>query len=127
MPNLRRLDLSGSENLEQLPDLSMSVNLEELITRGCKNLKRIPESISNLSMLTKLDVSYCDELNSYNITIKEMTVGWRQISLYFSGKEVEMDSIANLSIGGNIHIQMLRLHATQITSVLVLSNKHRTH
>jgi len=33
----------------------------------------------------------------------------RQIALYFSGKEVETRSIANLSIGGNIHIQMFWL------------------
>ncbi|XP_019085619.1 PREDICTED: disease resistance protein RML1A-like [Camelina sativa] len=109
IPNLRRLDLSGSENLEQLPDLSVSVNLEELITQGCKRLKRIPESISHLTRLTKLDVSYCDELNSYHTTIRELTRGRRQIALYFSGEEVEMESITNLSIGGNIHIQMLWL------------------
>ncbi|XP_019093907.1 PREDICTED: disease resistance protein RPP5-like isoform X4 [Camelina sativa] len=109
MPNLRRLDLSGSENLEHLPDLSMAVNLEELITRGCKRLKRIPESISNLTMLTKLDVSYCDQLNSYHIIIRELSGGCRQVALYFSGKEVEMESITNLSVGGNIHIQMLWL------------------
>ncbi|KAG7589920.1 Toll/interleukin-1 receptor homology (TIR) domain [Arabidopsis suecica] len=109
IPNLRRLDLSGSENLEQLPDLSMAVNLEELITRGCKRLKRIPESISNLTRLTKLDVSYCDELKSCHITIRELIRGRRQIALYISGKNVETEFIADLSIGGNIQIQMLWL------------------
>ncbi|XP_056846228.1 disease resistance protein RML1A isoform X2 [Raphanus sativus] len=109
MPNLRRLDLSGSVNLEQLPDLSMAVNLEELTTQGCKRLKRIPESISNLTRLTKLDVSYCDELNSYHITIRELTGRRRQIVLYISGEEVETEYIKNLAIGGNIHIQMLSL------------------
>ncbi|ANM59813.1 Disease resistance protein (TIR-NBS-LRR class) family [Arabidopsis thaliana] len=108
MPNLRRLDLSDSENLEQLPDLSMAVNLEELITQGCKRLKKIPESISYLTRLTTLDVSYCEELASY-ITIRELNRSGRQIALYFSGKEVETRSIANLSIGGNIHIQMFWL------------------
>uniref|UniRef100_A0A1J3IXV6 ADP-ribosyl cyclase/cyclic ADP-ribose hydrolase n=3 Tax=Noccaea caerulescens TaxID=107243 RepID=A0A1J3IXV6_NOCCA len=113
IPNLRRLDLSGSENLEQLPDLSMAVNLEELKAQGCKRLKRIPESISNLTRLTKLDVSYCDELRSYDTTIRELTGGRRQIALYFSGKEVEVEVeveyIENISIGGNINIQMLWL------------------
>ncbi|KAJ0256388.1 ADP-ribosyl cyclase/cyclic ADP-ribose hydrolase [Hirschfeldia incana] len=109
IPNLRRLDLSCSENLEQLPDLSMAVNLEELITQGCKRLKKIPESISNLTRLTKLDVSYCDELNSYHITIRELTGRCRQIALYFYGKRVETENIKNLAIGGNIHIQMLWL------------------
>ncbi|WZZ33436.1 hypothetical protein YC2023_016837 [Brassica napus] len=95
IPNLRRLDLLGSEMLEQLPDLSMAVNLKELITQGCK---RLTQSISNLTRLTKLDVSYCDKLNSYHITIKELTGRCRHIALYFSGKK--------------------------ITSVLELSNKH---
>ncbi|KAL0731693.1 hypothetical protein Bca4012_027787 [Brassica carinata] len=71
--HLRRLDLTGSKNLEQLPDLSHAVKLEELITQGCKRLKRIPESISNLTSLTTLDVSDYDELTSYHITIKEFT------------------------------------------------------
>uniref|UniRef100_A0A0D3AQ70 Uncharacterized protein n=1 Tax=Brassica oleracea var. oleracea TaxID=109376 RepID=A0A0D3AQ70_BRAOL len=97
IPNLRRLDLLGSEMLEQLPDLSMAVNLKELITQGCKRL-RIPQSISNLTRLTKLDVSYCDKLNSYQFTIRELTGRCRHIALYFSGKK--------------------------ITSVLELSNKH---
>ncbi|CAH8331420.1 unnamed protein product [Eruca vesicaria subsp. sativa] len=109
IPNLRRLDVSGSENLEQLPDLSMAGNLEELITQGCKRLKRIPESITNLTRLTTLDVSYCDELNSYHITIRELTGQCRQIALYFSGEEVKTEYIKNLAIGGNIHIQMLSL------------------
>ncbi|KAG2253020.1 hypothetical protein Bca52824_083156 [Brassica carinata] len=109
IPNLRRFDLSGSENLEQLPDLSMAVNLKELITQGCKRLKRIPESISNLTRLTKLDVSYCDELSSYHITIRELTGRCRQVALYFSGEEVETEYIKTLATGGNIHIQMLSL------------------
>ncbi|KAL0731690.1 hypothetical protein Bca4012_027784 [Brassica carinata] len=85
----------------------MAVNLEELITQGCKRLKRIPESISNLTRLTKIDVSYCDDLNSYHITIRELTGRCRQIALYFSGGEIEMESIENLSIGENIHILWL--------------------
>ncbi|KAL1193268.1 Disease resistance protein RPS6 [Cardamine amara subsp. amara] len=125
IPNLRRLDVSGSENLEQLPDLSMSVNLEELITQGCKRLKRIPESICNLTRLTKLDVSYCDELNSYHITITEFTGGRPQIFLFFSGTKVEMESIANLSIGGNIHIHILRLYGN--ADHLCLSTEQQAH
>ncbi|WZZ67527.1 hypothetical protein YC2023_078897 [Brassica napus] len=87
----------------------MAVNLEELITQGCKRLKRIPESISNLTRLTKLDVSYCDELSSYHMTVRELTGRCRQIALYFSGEEVETGYIKTLAIGGNIHIQMLSL------------------
>ncbi|KAL0877945.1 hypothetical protein Bca101_027651 [Brassica carinata] len=88
--HLRRLDLTGSKNLEQLPDLSHAVKLEELITQGCKRLKRIPESISNLTSLTTLDVSDYDELTSYHITIKEFTGRSWQIVLYFLSNEVEM-------------------------------------
>ncbi|CAH8331405.1 unnamed protein product [Eruca vesicaria subsp. sativa] len=112
---LRRLDLTGSRYLEQLPDLSMAVNLEELITQGCKRLKRIPESICYRKRLRKLDVSFCDELNSYHITIRELNGRHhQQIVLYFSrfnrrSYSIAKLSIANLSIGGTIQIEMLSL------------------
>ncbi|KAJ0232056.1 ADP-ribosyl cyclase/cyclic ADP-ribose hydrolase [Hirschfeldia incana] len=108
--HLRRLDLTGCKNLELLPDLSQAMKLEEVITKGCKRLKRIPESISNLTSLTTLDVSDCDELTSnYHITVKEFTGRCWQTVVYFSSNEVEMKSVTYLSIGGNIQIQMVGL------------------
>ncbi|KAG2307686.1 hypothetical protein Bca52824_027434 [Brassica carinata] len=43
--NLKKLDVTGSKNLKQLPDLSDVKNLEELILEQCMRLKGIPESI----------------------------------------------------------------------------------
>lgn len=122
--HLRRLDLTGSKNLEQLPDLSHAVKLEEVITQGCK---RIPESISNLTSLTMLDVTDCDELTSnYHITIKEFTGRSWQIVLYFSSNEVEMRSTTYLSIGGNIQIQMVGLAGT-VDHLCFSSEKQAPH
>ncbi|CAF2139652.1 unnamed protein product [Brassica napus] len=125
--HLRRLDLTVSKNLEQLPDLSHAVKLEEVITQGCKRLKRIPESISNLTSLTMLDVTDCDELTSnYHITVKEFTGRSWQIILYFSSNEVEMRSATYLSIGGNIQIQMVGL-AGNVDHLCFSSEKQAPH
>lgn len=116
-----------SKNLEQLPDLSHAVKLEEVITQGCKRLKRIPESISNLTSLTMLDVTDCDELTSnYHITVKEFTGRSWQIILYFSSNEVEMRSATYLSIGGNIQIQMVGL-AGNVDHLCFSSEKQAPH
>lgn len=105
-----KISYDGLEEADKRVFLSHAVKLEEVITQGCKRLKRIPESISNLTSLTTLDVSDCDELTSnYHITIKEFTGRSWQIVVYFSSNEVEMKSVAYLSIGGNIQIQMVGL------------------
>ena len=59
LQNLRRLDVRGSKNLRELPDLSTAKNFEELIIQGCKRLQNIPESISGLHNLTNLNAIHC--------------------------------------------------------------------
>ena len=57
--NLRRLDVTGSKNLRELPDLSTAMNFQELIIQGCKRLQNIPESIRGLHNLTNLNAIHC--------------------------------------------------------------------
>ncbi|XP_057990199.1 disease resistance protein RPV1-like [Hevea brasiliensis] len=53
--NLKLIDLSYSEHLIRIPDLSTSApNLEFLFLMGCKSLVEIPSSLQNLSKLTQL-------------------------------------------------------------------------
>ncbi|KAG2253024.1 hypothetical protein Bca52824_083160 [Brassica carinata] len=43
---LKRLDVTGSKNLIEIPDLSRATELEELIMKGCRRLEKIPENDS---------------------------------------------------------------------------------
>ncbi|XP_019089124.1 PREDICTED: disease resistance protein RPP4-like [Camelina sativa] len=60
--SLRRLDLSGSENLKEIPDLSHAPNLQYLVLTGCNGLVMLPSSIRNLHELMELNMSGCSRL-----------------------------------------------------------------
>ncbi|CAA7053843.1 unnamed protein product [Microthlaspi erraticum] len=60
--NLKKMDLSASRNLKELPDLSKATNLETLDLRGCMSLVEIPSSFSHLQKLKKLKMSGCKNL-----------------------------------------------------------------
>ncbi|CAN6992375.1 unnamed protein product, partial [Brassica oleracea var. botrytis] len=64
LPCLKRMDLSGSENLKKIPDLSLANNLEKLLLGGCSSLVRITSSIGHLHRLLVLDMSRCTELEA---------------------------------------------------------------
>ncbi|KAL4331124.1 hypothetical protein S83_044819 [Arachis hypogaea] len=66
LPNLKRLDLSGSKNLVQLPDLSHCPNIEEIFLSHCKSLVRVYSS-SFLSKLNCVWLNGCTELRNLNL------------------------------------------------------------
>ncbi|CAH2066983.1 unnamed protein product [Thlaspi arvense] len=116
LDQLRRLDVSGSKNLTELPDLSRATLLEELIMKDCTGLKRAPDSIGRLSCLRKLDLSHCDGLMNLQTYLSEKTVlperglrRRRQIILRLPGAVKKLSSLANLSIEGKIHIGLWHL------------------
>ncbi|XP_061996321.1 disease resistance-like protein DSC1 [Rosa rugosa] len=61
--NLKRLNLSYSEQLVEVPDLSMSVNIERINLGGCKRLVEIPSYFENLHKLTSLNATNCSNLS----------------------------------------------------------------
>ncbi|PRQ55711.1 putative TIR domain, P-loop containing nucleoside triphosphate hydrolase [Rosa chinensis] len=61
--NLKRIDLSYSKQLVEVPDLSMSVNIEKINLQGCERLVEIPSYFENLHKLTSLDVINCSNLS----------------------------------------------------------------
>ncbi|KDP28978.1 hypothetical protein JCGZ_19529 [Jatropha curcas] len=61
---LKYLDLSESEYLETLPDLSSAPNLERICLSNCKTLSQIPSSIQCLHNLDALDLRGCEKLRS---------------------------------------------------------------
>ncbi|XP_023641940.1 disease resistance protein RML1B [Capsella rubella] len=60
--NLKKMDLHGSVDLKELPDLSKATNLETLELSICKSLVELPPSFSNLHKLKNLGMSYCINL-----------------------------------------------------------------
>ncbi|KAG7605139.1 Toll/interleukin-1 receptor homology (TIR) domain superfamily, partial [Arabidopsis thaliana x Arabidopsis arenosa] len=64
LAGLRNMDLRGSRNLKEIPDLSMATNLETLKLSSCSSLVELPSSIQYLNKLNDLDMSYCDHLET---------------------------------------------------------------
>lgn len=62
LTNLKKMDLSWSFNLKELPDFSNTTMLESLVLRGCKNLVEIHSSIGNLRKIEFLQMSFCVKL-----------------------------------------------------------------
>ncbi|CAJ1978709.1 unnamed protein product [Sphenostylis stenocarpa] len=62
--NLKRLDLSFSKNLVEMPDLGDALNLEWLDLEGCIQLKKISPSIGLLRKLAVLNLKNCINLVS---------------------------------------------------------------
>ncbi|KAM5587699.1 disease resistance-like protein DSC1 [Rosa sericea] len=61
--NLKRIDLSHSKQLVEVPDLSMSVNIESINLQCCEGLVEIPSYFENLHKLTWLNVRRCRNLS----------------------------------------------------------------
>jgi len=60
--NLKWMDLSNSEDLKELPNLSTATNLEELKLRDCSSLVELPSSIEKLTSLQRLYLQRCSSL-----------------------------------------------------------------
>ncbi|KAH9782051.1 ADP-ribosyl cyclase/cyclic ADP-ribose hydrolase [Citrus sinensis] len=67
--NLKEIDLSGSESLTKLPDLSQAKNLKILMLGGCLSLMDTRSSIQYLNKLEVLYLRKCESLTSLPISI----------------------------------------------------------
>ena len=54
---LKLIDLSDSQNLIEIPNLSGVPNLKQLILQGCTRLLNIHASLGNLKQLIRLDLN----------------------------------------------------------------------
>ncbi|KAG2263907.1 hypothetical protein Bca52824_070986 [Brassica carinata] len=66
---LKKLIMSWSTYLKELPDLSNAKSLEEVYLDRCTSLATFPSSIQNLHKLRELDLEGCTELESFPILI----------------------------------------------------------
>ncbi|XP_050254075.1 disease resistance protein RUN1-like isoform X5 [Quercus robur] len=64
LDELRLIDLSDSQNLIKMPDLSGAPKLKQLILQRCIRLSEIHASLGNLKWLTRLDLNGCKCLSS---------------------------------------------------------------
>ncbi|VVA91669.1 unnamed protein product [Arabis nemorensis] len=105
LKSLRRLDVTGSKYLKQLPDLSSITSLEELVLEHCTSLERIPECFGKRSSLKKLKLSYCGGLRSALRFFIWRSTRQQHIGLEFPDAKVKMDALINISIGGDISFE----------------------
>ncbi|EEF43636.1 leucine-rich repeat containing protein, putative [Ricinus communis] len=59
---LKEIDLSGSEYLYRIPDLSKATNIEKIDLWGCESLEEVHSSIQYLNKLEFLDIGECYNL-----------------------------------------------------------------
>nr|XP_048320578.1 disease resistance-like protein DSC1 [Ziziphus jujuba var. spinosa] len=62
LPVLRRMDLSFSKFLTQVPDLTQAPNLEKINLEGCTSLVQFRSSLQNIDELTCLNLNGCSKL-----------------------------------------------------------------
>nr|AXU93597.1 RPP4/RPP5-like protein [Arabidopsis thaliana] len=67
--SLERMDLSESENLTEIPDLSKATNLVNLNLSNCKSLVTLPSTIGTLQKLYTLEMKECTGLKVLPIDV----------------------------------------------------------
>ncbi|RXI06313.1 hypothetical protein DVH24_018355 [Malus domestica] len=100
---LTSLNLSGSEFLEKIPNLSGSPNLRELILDECKRLVEVDDSVGFLDKLDTLSLYGCSRLERFATrlrlrSLQNLNLGGCTRLKSFPEIEVEMESLQNLYI-----------------------------
>ncbi|KAH0894025.1 LOW QUALITY PROTEIN: hypothetical protein HID58_056454, partial [Brassica napus] len=121
LSNLKFMDLSFSERLEELPDLSTATNLYDVDLTNCSSLVKLPSSIGNSTKLNKLNLMNCSSLVEILSSITTIT-SLKSLDLCGCSSLVEIpfnmdidlgycSSLVKLSssIGNTFHLQKLDL------------------
>ncbi|KAM5569819.1 hypothetical protein ABKV19_017032 [Rosa sericea] len=146
--SLKRIDLSASEHLAEVPDLSESPNLESISLSFCTSLVQLPSYFQHLAKLTHLYLQHCSNLKILpempgnletlylNITaIEELTSSiWCLEKLYtlalWSCKELKnlpsstcrLNSLRSLNLHGCLSLERLPVKLPCGLEFLSLSN-----
>ncbi|PNY00092.1 disease resistance protein (TIR-NBS-LRR class) [Trifolium pratense] len=101
LPNLKTLDLRGSLNLIQIPDLAQCPNIEEVILSHCPKLGEVYSS-SFLCKLKSLWFDGCVSIRSIHIpsSILQRTSG---LIVLNGCHNLEMFSVSNAKMGVQLH------------------------
>lgn len=121
------MDLCGSHDLKEIPDLTTATNLETLNLQSCRSLVELPSSIRNLNKLIKLDMQFCKKLKTLptDINLKSLD----QINLSFCSQLRTFPKIStNISylfleetsvveFPTNLHLKnLVKLHMSKVTT-----------
>nr|XP_048322615.1 disease resistance protein RUN1-like [Ziziphus jujuba var. spinosa] len=108
---LRKIDLSYSKFLTQLPDLSQSPNLESINLEGCTSLVQVLLSLQNLDKLTYLNLNGCSKLRDFQ-DISKRTEGYLDV-LKFGGIKNVLNNFTFLKRCIQSFISNLCLYSSQ--------------
>ncbi|CAF1710346.1 unnamed protein product [Brassica napus] len=121
--NLKFMDLSFSERLEELPDLSTATSLYDVDLTHCSSLVKLPSSIGNATKLNKVNLMNCSSFVEIPSSITTIT-SLKSLDLCGCSSLVEIpfnietltdlgycSSLVKLpsSIGNTFHLQKLDL------------------
>ncbi|XP_060674093.1 disease resistance protein Roq1-like isoform X2 [Ziziphus jujuba] len=128
---LKKMDLSYSEHLIKIPNLSTAVNLGSINLRGCTRLFQVPSSFRYLKKLQFLDLSDCmnlkDGIENLPLNVKELRLRGTAIKVLPSSvnrllglSDFDLSACGNLNYGIEnlpLNIKKLRLCGTAIEVV----------
>ncbi|KAL4594233.1 hypothetical protein ACB092_12G006000 [Castanea dentata] len=109
---LKLIDLSDSQNLIEIPDLSGAPNLKQLILQRCTRLDNIHASLGDLKRLIRLDLNGCKRLKSLPIAICRL-MSLKILNLSGCSKLNELPE----NLGKIEGLERLDLSGTAITSL----------
>ncbi|XP_010419682.1 PREDICTED: disease resistance protein TAO1-like isoform X1 [Camelina sativa] len=104
LPNLKKMDLSYSVNLKEIPDLSTATSLESLDLRNCSSLIKLTSSIGNVTYLKNIFLRGCSNLLELPTSIGNL-INLRYLTLDGCSNLVGLPS----TIGNAINLQTLIL------------------
>ncbi|KAF3449343.1 hypothetical protein FNV43_RR10071 [Rhamnella rubrinervis] len=104
LEKLRSLELHGSENLTQIPNLSRAINIERICLARCKSIVQLPSYFKDLQELQFLNLTDCSNL----IEAKGLSKNLRE--LYFGGTAMKtfpeilepMEHLKRISLRGTM-------------------------
>ncbi|KAL2342194.1 hypothetical protein Fmac_010134 [Flemingia macrophylla] len=117
--NLKEIDLRESIYLTDIPDLSKAKILELVNLYGCKSLHQLHPSISSLSKLKYLDLSYCSRIRSLDIRSKYLS----RLYLYGYGNScltnisVASDELTNLDLDTMRKLECLNVNSRSLVDL----------
>ncbi|XP_023634081.1 probable disease resistance protein RPP1 isoform X2 [Capsella rubella] len=109
--NLKWINLRGSKNLNELPDLSAATKLQELILTKCESLMEIPTSIGNNTNIQKLYLGMCTSLVELPFSIGKL----------HKLQELQLQGCSKLAVLP-ININLKSLDKLNLTNCLLLKS-----